>query len=73
MNERYEKKRVSMCELFLQDEYKYLYDLLLHWYMSTPEYRQYEKDEPENEEAENLNNAGKVLSFEESFNSEAFL
>jgi hypothetical protein len=23
----------------LQDEYKYLYDLLLHWYMINPEYR----------------------------------
>jgi hypothetical protein len=27
----------------MKDEYKYLYDVMLHWYMTNPEYR---KDEP---------------------------
>lgn len=30
--------------LYLKDEYKYLYDLMLHWYMTSPEYRIYDND-----------------------------
>lgn len=37
--------RINRPQLIdMKDEYKYLYDLMLHWYMTNPEYR---KDEPE--------------------------
>lgn len=34
----------------IQDEYKYLYDVLLTWYMSNPEYREMEAEEVLEEE-----------------------
>lgn len=34
-----------LYHLFLQDEYKYLYDVMLHWYMTNPEYRIFDKEE----------------------------
>jgi len=37
--------RINRPQLIdMKDEYKYLYDLMLHWYMTNPEYR---KNEPE--------------------------
>ncbi|KAL3102606.1 hypothetical protein niasHT_022893 [Heterodera trifolii] len=34
----------------MKDEYKYLYDLMLHWYMTSPELRQFEPLEMSNSE-----------------------
>ncbi|KAK5975867.1 Tyrosine-protein phosphatase domain-containing protein, partial [Trichostrongylus colubriformis] len=31
------------------DEYKYLYDLMLHWYMTNPEYRVHDNDVSDDE------------------------
>ncbi|TMS33747.1 hypothetical protein L596_001446 [Steinernema carpocapsae] len=31
----------------MKDEYKYLYDLMLHWYMTNPEYRAFDEREEE--------------------------
>lgn len=33
----------TTCFIF-QDEYKYLYDLMLHWYMTNPEYRRFDEE-----------------------------
>lgn len=41
--------RMNRPQLVDRDEYKYLYDLMLHWYMTNPEYRVFDhKDEPRN-------------------------
>ncbi|VDK81382.1 unnamed protein product [Cylicostephanus goldi] len=38
--------RINRPQLIdMKDEYKYLYDLMLHWYMTNPEYRIYDKDD----------------------------
>uniref|UniRef100_A0A0N4Z7W9 Tyrosine-protein phosphatase domain-containing protein n=1 Tax=Parastrongyloides trichosuri TaxID=131310 RepID=A0A0N4Z7W9_PARTI len=38
--------RINRPQLIdIKDEYKYLYDLILHWYMTSPEYRIYDNDE----------------------------
>uniref|UniRef100_A0A914DK35 Uncharacterized protein n=1 Tax=Acrobeloides nanus TaxID=290746 RepID=A0A914DK35_9BILA len=47
--------RINRPQLIdMKDEYKYLYDLMLHWYMTNPEYRMYDRVEievtPEDEE-----------------------
>ena len=49
------EERKSVKERSLQDEYKYLYDVMLHWYMTNPEYRQFDRPDVEPEEAENSN------------------
>ncbi|PIO76526.1 hypothetical protein TELCIR_01398 [Teladorsagia circumcincta] len=37
--------RINRPQLIdMKDEYKYLYDLMLHWYMTNPEYRVHDKD-----------------------------
>ncbi|CEF70849.1 Protein-tyrosine phosphatase, receptor/non-receptor type domain and Protein-tyrosine/Dual specificity phosphatase domain and Protein-tyrosine phosphatase, catalytic domain-containing protein [Strongyloides ratti] len=37
--------RINRPQLIdIKDEYKYLYDLMLHWYMTSPEYRIYDND-----------------------------
>ncbi|KAJ1370030.1 hypothetical protein KIN20_031661 [Parelaphostrongylus tenuis] len=43
--------RINRPQLIdMKDEYKYLYDLMLHWYMTNPEYRIYDKDDAEGED-----------------------
>ncbi|VDM58345.1 unnamed protein product [Angiostrongylus costaricensis] len=43
--------RINRPQLIdMKDEYKYLYDLMLHWYMTNPEYRIYDKDDTEGED-----------------------
>uniref|UniRef100_A0A0K0DLT3 Protein-tyrosine phosphatase n=1 Tax=Angiostrongylus cantonensis TaxID=6313 RepID=A0A0K0DLT3_ANGCA len=43
--------RINRPQLIdMKDEYKYLYDLMLHWYMTNPEYRIHDKDDAEGEE-----------------------
>ncbi|VDK68439.1 unnamed protein product [Onchocerca ochengi] len=37
--------QVNRPQLVDKDEYKYLYDLMLHWYMTNPEYRAYEESD----------------------------
>uniref|UniRef100_A0A0K0FBF4 Tyrosine-protein phosphatase domain-containing protein n=1 Tax=Strongyloides venezuelensis TaxID=75913 RepID=A0A0K0FBF4_STRVS len=38
--------RINRPQLIdIKDEYKYLYDLMLHWYMTSPEYRIYDNDD----------------------------
>ncbi|KJH43712.1 Protein-tyrosine phosphatase [Dictyocaulus viviparus] len=44
--------RINRPQLIdMKDEYKYLYDLMLHWYMTNPEYRIYDKDGADGEES----------------------
>ncbi|CAJ0958777.1 unnamed protein product, partial [Mesorhabditis belari] len=39
--------RINRPQLIdMKDEYKYLYDVMLHWYMTNPEYRQFDKEDP---------------------------
>ncbi|CAJ0581842.1 unnamed protein product, partial [Mesorhabditis spiculigera] len=39
--------RINRPQLIdMKDEYKYLYDVMLHWYMTNPEYRIFDKEEP---------------------------
>ncbi|GMR37401.1 hypothetical protein PMAYCL1PPCAC_07596, partial [Pristionchus mayeri] len=46
--------RINRPQLIdIKDEYKYLYDLLLHWYMNSPEYRQFEKEDEKEHTNEN--------------------
>ncbi|VDM72168.1 unnamed protein product [Strongylus vulgaris] len=43
--------RINRPQLIdMKDEYKYLYDLMLHWYMTNPEYRIYDKDDAAEED-----------------------
>ncbi|KAK6735141.1 hypothetical protein RB195_018372 [Necator americanus] len=38
--------RINRPQLIdMKDEYKYLYDVMLHWYMTNPEYRIYDKED----------------------------
>ncbi|VDN05097.1 unnamed protein product [Thelazia callipaeda] len=37
--------RMNRPQLVDRDEYKYLYDLMLHWYMTNPEYRNFDQKE----------------------------
>ncbi|VDO35759.1 unnamed protein product [Onchocerca flexuosa] len=37
--------QVNRPQLVDKDEYKYLYDLMLHWYMTNPEYRAFEESD----------------------------
>ncbi|VDN53951.1 unnamed protein product [Dracunculus medinensis] len=37
--------RINRPQLVDKDEYKYLYDVMLHWYMTNPEYRIFDKEE----------------------------
>lgn len=42
--------RINRPQLIdMKDEYKYLYDLMLHWYMTNPEYRIHDKDTSDDE------------------------
>ncbi|CAD6192228.1 unnamed protein product [Caenorhabditis auriculariae] len=44
--------RINRPQLIdMKDEYKYLYDVMLHWYMTNPEYRIYDKDDSEDNES----------------------
>uniref|UniRef100_A0A915BWH4 Uncharacterized protein n=1 Tax=Parascaris univalens TaxID=6257 RepID=A0A915BWH4_PARUN len=37
--------RINRPQLIdMKDEYKYLYDLMLHWYMTNPEYRRFDEE-----------------------------
>ncbi|CAI4221076.1 unnamed protein product [Auanema sp. JU1783] len=49
--------RINRPQLIdMKDEYKYLYDVMLHWYMTNADYRIHDKEEPnEDEETENEN------------------
>ncbi|VDO22664.1 unnamed protein product [Brugia timori] len=38
-------------QLVDRDEYKYLYDLMLHWYMTNPEYRIFDQKEESRDSA----------------------
>ncbi|EYC13680.1 hypothetical protein Y032_0043g860 [Ancylostoma ceylanicum] len=43
--------RINRPQLIdMKDEYKYLYDVMLHWYMTNPEYRIYDKDDTADED-----------------------
>ncbi|GMS85033.1 hypothetical protein PENTCL1PPCAC_7208, partial [Pristionchus entomophagus] len=58
--------RINRPQLIdIKDEYKYLYDLLLHWYMNSPEYRQFEKEDDKehpNENGDALNHRNSLTS-----------
>uniref|UniRef100_A0A1I8A076 Protein-tyrosine phosphatase n=1 Tax=Steinernema glaseri TaxID=37863 RepID=A0A1I8A076_9BILA len=52
--------RINRPQLIdMKDEYKYLYDLMLHWYMTNPEYRSFDvRDDDEKGLLENASRAG---------------
>ncbi|KAK0393386.1 hypothetical protein QR680_000187 [Steinernema hermaphroditum] len=52
--------RINRPQLIdMKDEYKYLYDLMLHWYMTNPEYRAFdEREEEEKGLVENTSRPG---------------
>uniref|UniRef100_A0A915Q4H5 Tyrosine-protein phosphatase domain-containing protein n=1 Tax=Setaria digitata TaxID=48799 RepID=A0A915Q4H5_9BILA len=41
--------RMNRPQLVDRDEYKYLYDLMLHWYMTNPDYRIFDQKEESRE------------------------
>lgn len=43
--------RMNRPQLVDRDEYKYLYDLMLHWYMTNPEYRIFDQKEESRDSA----------------------
>uniref|UniRef100_A0A0N5ATN6 Tyrosine-protein phosphatase domain-containing protein n=1 Tax=Syphacia muris TaxID=451379 RepID=A0A0N5ATN6_9BILA len=50
-------------DVFHADEYKYLYDLMLHWYMTNPEYRVFDEQRDEQTNDARSGNSSKKSSF----------
>ncbi|CAR64683.1 Receptor-type tyrosine-protein phosphatase mu [Caenorhabditis elegans] len=45
--------RINRPQLIdMKDEYKYLYDVMLHWYMTNPDYRIYDKEDSEDTDSQ---------------------
>lgn len=45
--------RINRPQLIdMKDEYKYLYDVMLHWYMTNPDYRIYDKEDSEDNDSQ---------------------
>ncbi|GMT15986.1 hypothetical protein PFISCL1PPCAC_7283, partial [Pristionchus fissidentatus] len=68
--------RINRPQLIdIKDEYKYLYDLLLHWYLNAPEYRQFDKDDENaetNGDGEAHNHTNSLITRPPSSNRSSF-